>query len=472
MKLGIGVLLLAMVVGCDGNAADDAGIARDAGGDVDAAAVDAGPGLDASGVDASVDPDGWSFEVFEERTVPLEGRMVAVELIRAHRPDGGVSYLLYFPAPSPNAPVAVLTEPYAGVDWTGESVDARWAALGDGLHDDVDAPDWDGDDQIAYGAQSIEQAASASNIFLLHGVAAVRAYGRFYAGGDLADDLMDSAAPYFFVRSRAGELDLSHIGAYGGSWGGMMVIYGAALAPDEAVPRAAVALAPPSDFADMWRWIAEDLPAVYPDPTEAERFFSPYRRRIEAAAGGPPGVGDYAPFSYDALCAGLRAPVVLPHDQHDVLVTVRQTEGFVTACGAQLEPLYWHRQAPLDYAAVGMSHGVFDDAPGVATALTFAVVHLLLELLPDASPVYTVADAAPLEGFLATVRAEQLAGGDAADALPRLRELADARVQAFASDSSVAPGAERLADAVNAVYGTTHDADSIRAALATGLPTP
>ncbi|MCA9608391.1 MAG: hypothetical protein KC619_22435, partial [Myxococcales bacterium] len=349
--------------------------------------------------------------------------------------------------------------------------DARWATRGAGLQDDDDAPGWDGDDQIVFTPQTIDEAATSSNIFLLQGVAMVRAYGRFYAGGDITDDAMDAAAPYYFARSLGPAIDRARIGAYGGSWGGFMVVYGAALAPDETVPRTAVALAPPSDFADMWRWAATDLPALYPDPDEATRFFSPYLRRIEAAAGGPPATGDYTPFSWRAVCDGLRGPLLVPHDEWDVLVTVRQTEGLIAACPDRVTPLYWHRQAPTDYATVGMSHGPFDGAEGFSMTLSLPLTHLLLELI-EGRDVVTVIDDAPLAGFLQTLRDEQLAGGDPVEALPRLRELADPRVLALASDGTTRSGAEVLATGWNSVYGTAFDADGIRAALVAGLPSP
>jgi hypothetical protein len=454
------LLLSLSLAACDGDPS-----AADAG-----PGVDAGPMADAGGEDAGA-PEGWRFETIETRTVTVEGMSFEAELLRTLRPDGGVSYLLYLPVAAPNAPLVVMTEPYAGVDWTGEEVDARWAARGDGLHDDDDAPSWDGDDQISYGAQSVEEAVGGSLLFLRQGVAVVRPYGRFYAGGDIADDVMDSVAPYRFAMSREGELDLSHMGAYGGSWGGFMALYGAAFAPEGAAPLSVVALAPPSDFADMWEW-ASGLPSIYPTPDEAERFFSPYLRRIEAGAGGPPSSGDYSPFSWEAVCAGLRSEVIVPHDEWDVLVAVRQTEGLAERCPERILPMYWYRQMPTDYAAVGLSHGPFDGAPGVTTALTLPLTHLLLVLTGEA-PVLTIADDLPLQGWLTTLREEQLAGGDPSEALPHLLDLADARVTAYRSDGGEArSGAAAVADAVNAVWGTSYDEANVAAALEGGLPTP
>jgi dienelactone hydrolase len=167
-------------------------------------------------------------------------------LVRASRPDGGRSYLLYLPVAREGAPMVVVTQPYAGIDWTGEDVDARWAAHGPGAHPDDEAPAYDGDDVIAYEPQSPQQAAEASAVWLANQVAVVHAYGRFYAGGSIEDDALDAAAPYHFARTR-GELDATHLGAWGGSWGAFMAMFGAARAPKDAAPVAVGALWGPSD---------------------------------------------------------------------------------------------------------------------------------------------------------------------------------------------------------------------------------
>src|SRR5688572_10221004 len=80
-------------------------------------------------IDARIATGAWSFETIETRTAPLLGATVTIDLVRAHRPDGATSYLAYEHATLPSAGVVVMTQPYSGIDWTGEDVDARWAAL-------------------------------------------------------------------------------------------------------------------------------------------------------------------------------------------------------------------------------------------------------------------------------------------------------------------------------------------------------
>lgn len=111
-----------------------------------------------------------------------------------------------------------MNEPYAGIDWTGEAVDTRWAALGDGAYPHVDAPDYDGDDVIGYALEPVDRAADAVVVWLLNGLATIRVYGRFYAGGAQHMHALDAAAGYHFAATRADELDLSRLGGFGMSW--------------------------------------------------------------------------------------------------------------------------------------------------------------------------------------------------------------------------------------------------------------
>jgi hypothetical protein len=176
-----------------------------------AAPTDAGPTEDASAVEDSAPADAagpaeWSFEILETRTVTALEMPREAHLVRASRPDGARSYLLYLPVARAGAPMVVFTQPYAGIDWTGEDLDARWAARGPGTHPDDEAPGYDGDDLIAYEPQSPQQATDASIVWLANQVAVVHAYGRFYAGGSIEDDALDAAAPYHFARTRD-ELD-------------------------------------------------------------------------------------------------------------------------------------------------------------------------------------------------------------------------------------------------------------------------
>lgn len=432
---------------------------------------------DASIRDAGTTPDAgeaaaWRFEILAETTVSVLEQPRRVQQIRALRPDGGQSYLLYVAAPTTPAPLVVVNQPYAGIDWTGEEVDARWAALGAGTHPDVDAPAYDGDDVIAYGAQTVQQAVEECVVWLANGLACVHAYARFYAGGDLEGDALDASAGYHFAASRPGEIDLAHLGGFGGSWGGMMALFGAARAPEGARPASVVALYPPSDFVDLSAWSDEDLPAASPDPARVEAFYSTYWRRAEPAIGRPPLAGDprAEAFRPRALCDALEGDVLVPHDDWDLLVPVRQTEALAAACPEHVRPLYW-RRGEIDHASAAFDHGPIGAEPSPPSAFTFAIVHLARALAPDAAQHLSIGHRASLEVFLGLVRAADEGGEDVAWALPPLREIADAKTSLFdPASGAFTPGGDVLAAAVNAVWGTSYDASALRAQLELGLP--
>lgn len=415
----------------------------------------------------------WQFVTLAEQTFPLNSTQVTVEFIRADRPDGGRSYLLYQHAPGANAPLVIQTQPYAGIDWTGEEVDARWAALGDGAHPDIDAPDPDAGDTIAYQWQDPAQAVGSNLVWAFNGFAVIHAYGRFYAGGDLADDVLDAVAPYAFARTRPGELDLERIGALGTSWGGMMALFGASQAPADAAPRMVVPISAPSDFADLWTWSTDTFLNLSLNPAMVSGFYSPYWRRAAPTIGSPPAGPAANPYMHSGLCPGLPGTLVVPHDSWDAIIPVTQTQDLAAAC-ANVEPIYWPRATPLDPKTATMTHGPFAAEGLVPSVLIYTYAALVLALAPPEAPtVYSVASGPSLVLHLELVLAAQQAGEDVAWIVPRLRELADPRLQTLVAETNqLQPGAEVLASAVNQVWGTDFDADGLRAQLELGLPDP
>ncbi len=478
VSVGAAVVLGALlaVVSCS----SDSGSPATPDGNGDAAAD--GSSIDPDG--SSPDPDGgtpseagvegpWSFVTLKTQTFTVNNTALTVEFVRADRPDGGKSYLLYQHALAPAAPLVIVNEPYARIDWTGEEIDTRWYALADGAQPDVDAPNYNGTDKIAVPKQSPEEAVNGNNLWAINGFASIHAYGRFYVGGSLADDALDAAAPYYFARTRPTEIDASRIGSYGGSWGGMMALFGARRAPSDAKALAVAAMSPPSDFVDLWTWSHTDLPAVYPNQGAVTAFYSPYWRRSVPVLGDPPSPSDASkPFTHAGLCPGLPGKVLVPHDGWDVIIPVRQTEDLAAAC-PNVEPLYW-RRPPIDYGKAAIDHGPATSEGKLPSVFTFSVTFLVEALAPPSATVLASAASQPsLEIHLQLVLAEQKAGHDVSYVLPRLRELADPRLKLLEAETNqVVDGADLLARAINGVWKTSFDGPGVRTQLVTGLPTP
>lgn len=451
-------LLILSLLGCgDGPMPFDGGTS-DGGLPVDAPVGDAGPRE-------------VSFEILDEQMGTVFGVSRRLELIRVNRADGERTYLIYVHGQVEPAPLVIVNQPYAGIDWTGEEVDTRWAALGDGPHPDVDAPDYDGDDQTTYTAQTTQAAAEDAGIWLINGAAVIEVYGRYYAGGDLLDDARDAAMAYAFAASRESELRLDRIGSYGASWGGMMALFGAALS-EGAHPLVVSAVAPPSDFLDLYQHTDVDLPASFPNPAQAEAFFSPYWRRAAPAIGHPPSASDPRALAFTAagLCDALPDRVRVLHDDWDLLVPARQTESLVAACGSKISPVFWRRPG-LPYETLPLDHGPFNSEPMAQSSITFASLHLLHAILDPAAPRLTIGHGPALEQFLTLVRDAREGGEDVTFALAPLRDVAHPQVQLFdpGADAFV-DGATLLAVPFNAVFGTSFDGAGLRAQLEIGLP--
>ncbi len=415
----------------------------------------------------------WEFVIIKEEMFPLNGKNVLVEFIRAERPDGGTSYLLYQHAEAAKAPLVIMTEPYAGIDWTGEEIDAKWAGMGNGGHPDVDAPDYDGEDMIAYQLQDPAEAIGSNNVWAFNGFAAIHAYGRFYAGGTLADDVLDSVAPYAFARTRQGEIDLERMGAFGSSWGGMMALFGASNAPADAAPRTVVPISAPSGVDDLWVWSTDTFPAASNNPGMVTGFYSPYWRRMTPTVGEPPNGAPAEPYNPAGVCAGLSGTIIMPHDEWDAIIPVAQTQSLAAAC-ANVSPIYWPRATPLDLTTAQMTHGPFVGEGLLPAVLIYTYTALVVTLAPpEQMAVYSLTSGPSLTLHLEAVLAEQQAGHDVAWIVPRLRELADPRLQTFVAETNqLVPGADVLVDVVNDLWGTNFDADELRTQLETGLPDP
>ncbi|MCA9679448.1 MAG: hypothetical protein H6709_07060 [Kofleriaceae bacterium] len=432
------------------------------GGDDAASSPDADVGPDAAAaIDAA---SGYRAEVVRHETFTRDDRSFPVELVRVTRPDGARTYLEWIRSdrPGPRA-VVVSTDPYGGIDWTGEEVDERWAAHPAGTYEDVDGPGYDGSAQVVYYPTSWTDAADQEYVHLLDDFSVLRVHGRFYAGGTVVDDVEDmKAGMWFLAEQPADAVDHGRVGVYGGSWGGFESLYASAYGDRRVAPVVTVALYPPHDFA-AWSTFNEGRAEPAYGATEG------HRRRIYAVTGGPPPTGDFTGLTTEGLCAGLPAATLVLHDEADNLVPIAQSEHLVATCGADV--VYWRRATG---AAPGdASHGPLLDEPGLPSVTTYGLTYLHRRLAAADQPLIEVYVPTALIAHLTTVRDAQLRGADVAFAAPRLRELCDPRVYLLdLTTGTLPPGADAVAAAVDQVWGTTYTGATIDAALAAGLPVP
>lgn len=433
--------------------------------------IDASPTVDATpGVE-------FKAEIIRDEPYAFDGRTFPGQLVRIVHADGSKTYVHFLMSDKPGPrPTVVLTQPYAGIDWTGEEIDTRWAGYfanrpnpqpndSQIIHEDVDGPNTDATMKILYESQPLSQAKAQAFPHLLNDFSVVLVYGRYYAGGSVRNDIDDMRAGMWFVAEQA-NIDHARIGVLGGSWGGFEALYASAYGDVRARPLVTVALYPPADFVTM-------------DPHFASRtgvardYLRPYVNRIHAATGGAPSApnANFHGLTIPELCptatTGLPEKLLVLHDENDNLVPVEQSRTLVSKCGA--EAVYWPRAEPIDISA--FSHGKILDEPQIQSVATYAYSYLHLALArPDQANVFYFYNPTSMRTHLELVHAAQQAGKDVSYEAPRLRELCDERLLLIEDATHTVTGAQMVATAVNAVWGTAFTPANIAAGLANGLP--
>ncbi|MFP2960384.1 alpha/beta hydrolase family protein [Myxococcus sp. 1LA] len=486
------VLLGGLPLACDGGDPEplqDGGVsipdASADGGNPDASSDAGTPDASTDGGDPDTSDDGGvpdagdgalTVTVLGTGQATLEGVAWSYQLLRLEVPGKAPSYAQWFPPRNPGTwPVMVLTRPYDGIAWTGEDVDARWAARPNGLYLDDSEPNFDGGAHyIAYSQSTPETIASEAFLYLRHDFGVLAIFGRFYAGGSIQNDRDDMLAGMRFLTQVDG-VDRERIGIFGGSWGGFNALYAAADAPAEVRPKVGVALYPLSDFEHQLGYLDVTVPARVTDPamrSNYETFFEPYSRRIFATTGGRPNTpgADYSRWTAAHLASRLEVPFLIIHEDRDALVPYEQTQSLVAAAGGKVTPLYVLHGTPADWNTSPLNHGPLVEA--YAGALTpIYLGHLLTELGAPTQQLIVPYLHAHLRTWLQDVRDLKRQGLDMEAAAPRLRTLTDVRVLTVdVGNGRVVSGAALMAEEVNAVWGTQHTAATIRDALGVGLP--
>lgn len=370
-------------------------------------------------------------------------------------------------------PVVAMTQPYAGIDWTGQEVDAKWAARGVGLHPDDSEPGYiqGSGAVIAYEPLTPEQGGQQAVVHLLNGLGVLHMFGRFYAGGSVLNDIEDMTCGLSYLATLP-EADTARIGTFGGSWGGFEAVYGALYAPKEVAPAVGVALTPLTDFSQEWTYV--DGAEADPRPLVAQQFtqfFEPYKRRIRQTTGGDPSMGDFSAITHQGLLKRANQTRFLAiHDSDDALVPFTMGESFAQDFGERVEPVWVLSQEPLDLERSGLSHGVRMNELYV-TLITLSSIYLHTALIPESKPLIIVYERANFKQLLRYAYEQKQRGQGTQQLAKRLIELSASRVTMFdLASNQFTPGAQEIASLVNEVFGTSYDAMNVAAALSmTGL---
>jgi len=406
--------------------------------------------------------------------------------LRLINKQGGYAYAQFFKSTSPGKrPVIVLTKPYAGISWTGEALDNRWAGeysnflaggnTGRMCVSDVDGPGYDvtNTSVICYYQESVTHAGDDAYLFLLNNFSVLLTYGRFYAGGSVANDVEDILAGLRYLGTRD-DVDTTRIGITGGSWGGFEALYGALEAPASVRPAVAAPAFPVTDFSLLEDFVRNDLPMLVSAPVldYYMNFYDPYLRRLHASTGKPPSYTGYTFADLDPL---VDIPMLIPHDDADTILPAQFSHQFQAGHKDLISGFWYTRSDTVPWQTVPVSHGDIDGAVVFQPYLTFTTTFMMLRLADTTQNVLIAFGEQDMQTFFDNIYTYQVQARDLSWLVPRLIDLTDSRIYMvdISPSGNLTPirGAQRVADWLNIRWGSSlTETDVQQFLINNGLP--
>lgn len=361
------------------------------------------------------------------------------DYLRLSAPGKPAAYAIWFAPPdataTAKAAAVLLTDPYAGIDWTGEAVDIETArSVGSPdfkMIPDIHGPYFDAANPVyaPYDFSTIDNATGFAQPYLMNGIGVIIVYQRYYAGGSLQNDIDDTLAGLEFLGTQP-TVDRTRIGVWGSSYGGSLALYAAANAPKGLKPAFGALSTPLVDFGQFVPY-AEWLAQVHSDPGKAFLRLEPFRRRAKAAATAASDVPDYSPYSTASLVSKLRTRFLFIHDTFDTISPLlHATTLYFGTPGQHQVFLYPHQGMALDWTRLDVTHAPVKPGFDEASAILFSQAYLITRLTSSTTEVLLPRMPTLNLELFAYLRSQQELGFDVKTfVLPRLLELCDARIQ-------------------------------------------
>jgi len=274
------------------------------------------------------------FELLAENTYNFLGKNYKAKTGKIISNDGSTPiYVEWLSNCQSNCPTVVISNPYAGIDWSDDQQDKVWLSKPNStgaFYADSEGPIVDLIDQslgkIFFQSQTLNQTSSLGAIYLENNLSVLIVNNRFYRGRNLKIYIEEfKKSVKFFIENKY--IDSSKMAFWGASLGGMISTYAAL---DTAYPPKALALITP--LLDYKKFYAhsDSITSKVSDNTVKQAyldFFAPYLRRIiDFSKGTPEQKPDvFALYDVNYIANNLNSNVLMIHDTWDTLVPYQAT---------------------------------------------------------------------------------------------------------------------------------------------------
>ena len=415
-----------------------------------------------------------------------EGRTWVVEHLRLSNQLDGYSYASFISSGLDGVATIVINKPYAGINWTGEEVDERWAArfIDSGATESVCWPDEDEphyipgeSSDICYKLETTQSLGNQAYVYLLNNFNVLFTYGRFYAGGDFENDIEDVLSGLRYLENRRG-INKDKIGIIGSSRGGSLAIYGTVYAPEAIKPSVTVAMSPLTDIPAFMTFYENELPErvdtqVYEHYT---RFYDPYLRRLgysDPSSGLRP---DYLDYRNSVIASSVDNPLLVMHDDGDTILPANLSHELVDMSPEHIEGFWYKRMDQAPWQSNVTQHGDLNRGILYPAAKTISFVFIASMLTEEGHSLTVPFAYDDMFNFFSDIQQYQLEERDVSWLVPRLLEMANSQITFYdlTPDAEVphVNGASFVAYWLNTIWETDlYTENNVKQLLlASGLP--
>ena len=268
--------------------------------------------------------------------------------------ESGRIYFQFVSACATKCPVVVVSLPYTGINWSGDSLDQLWGAKDPSglgiIAADVNGPNYNAvsSDVIAYYNSPVSDAVGFGGIFLNSGVSTVLVYNRFYLGRKL-DQYVNDFTKVLNYLPNFKTIDTSQVALLGASLGGFVSLH--ASRQSTIKPKVIVGITPLIDLENEYPFMNTVNSRVTSNPsllTSSGNFFRSYLRRMDGV--------QLNQFNCSQLASGnASSQILIIHDTWDTIVPIIQWQNYSAI--RPVDSFIFQHATGINFNTFSMDHG-------------------------------------------------------------------------------------------------------------------